>query len=87
MNCQSNAQEELLQFIYETGFAIDDIVLFLDTHPDDEKALAYYHKYKTLHSEAMKEYAKNYGPLLKTQVTSENCWTWNAGPWPWEGVY
>lgn len=87
MNCQSNAQEELLRFIYETGFAIDDIVLFLDTHPDDEKALAYYHKYKTLHSEAMKEYAKNYGPLLKTQVTSENCWTWNAGPWPWEGVY
>lgn len=87
MNCQSNAQEELLQFIYETGFAIDDIVLFLDTHPDDEKALAYYHKYKTLHDEAMKEYAKNYGPLLKTQVNSENCWTWNAEPWPWEGVY
>ena len=87
MKCQSGAQEELLQFIYETGFAIDDIVLFLDTHPDDKKALAYYYKYKTLHSEAMKEYAQNYGPLLKTQVTSENCWTWNAGPWPWEGVY
>ena len=87
MNCASNAQNELLQFIYETGFAIDDIVLFLDTHPEDKKALAYYRKYQTLHREAMNEYTENYGPLLNTQVNSENCWTWNSTPWPWEGVY
>ena len=39
-------QKALLKIIYETGFAIDDTVLYLDTHPDCEEALAYYHKMK-----------------------------------------
>ena len=32
----------LMQRIYEASFAVDDIVLYLDTHPDDMNALNYY---------------------------------------------
>lgn len=32
----------LLQQINEVSFAVNDILLYLDTHPDDEKALAFF---------------------------------------------
>ena len=36
------ARKELLQKINEVSFAVNDITLYLDTHPCDEKALANY---------------------------------------------
>ena len=32
----------LLQKVYETGFALDEITLYLDTHPTDKQAMEYY---------------------------------------------
>ena len=40
------SRKELLNHINTVSFAVDDIQLYLDTHPDDEEALAYFHKYK-----------------------------------------
>ena len=37
------SHEALMKQINETGFAMDDVLLYLDTHPTDAKALAYYH--------------------------------------------
>ncbi|MEE0568070.1 spore coat protein CotJB [Clostridium sp.] len=44
----NNDQNKLLRFIYEVGFAIDDVVLYLDTHPCDKQALEYYENYKKI---------------------------------------
>lgn len=76
---------KMLRYIQELGFAIDDVVLYLDTHPTDEDALMYYEKYKKMYKEARKEYTKYYGPLVNENVNTENGWTWVEGPWPWEG--
>ena len=35
----------LMRRIMELGFYIDDIGLYLDTHPDDCRSLARYHEY------------------------------------------
>ena len=35
-------ENQLLQKVYETGFALDKITLYLDTHPMDTQAMAYY---------------------------------------------
>ena len=35
-------KKKLLRYIQEVAFAIDDVVLYLDTHPYDEEALKYY---------------------------------------------
>lgn len=51
-------QAKMLRYIQELGFAIDDVVLFLDTHPTDEDALMYYEKYKKMYRDAAHEYAK-----------------------------
>lgn len=79
-------KQSLLQFINEVSFALDDLVLFLDTHPDDKEALSCYHKYKKQRKQAVTEYEQCYGPLQNSGVNSENCWTWVESPWPWEGV-
>lgn len=36
-NCTS--KKELLQFIDQVSFAIDDLLLFLDTHPKEKRLL------------------------------------------------
>ena len=39
-NCTS--KKELLQSIDQVSFAIDDLLLFLDTHPREKRALEYF---------------------------------------------
>jgi len=45
MNGQ-NRKQQLARFIDEVSFALDDVVLFLDTHPCNQEALACYEEYK-----------------------------------------
>ena len=75
----------LMKRVYETGFALDDIILYLDTHPTDVEALNYYHYMKSLRDEAVYNYEATYGPLFNYQVNSSDYWSWADGPWPWEG--
>lgn len=82
---ESDRQKKLLRYIQEVSFAIDDVVLYLDTHPYDEEALKYYKKYKKLYHEASEEYTQYYGPLQTSNVIADDRWTWVEGPWPWEG--
>ena len=80
-----NEKCRLMQVIYETGFALDDAALYLDTHPCDQAALNYYHSVANARLNAMNAYQASYGPLLVDQVKSDNYWTWVTGKWPWEG--
>lgn len=80
-----NEQVKLLQFINEVSFAVDDVQLYLDTHPTDSAALEYFKKYSCLRRQALEEYAKAYGPLEEDQVFSDCKWAWIEQPWPWKG--
>lgn len=79
MNCYNTAQCELMAL----GFAITELGLYLDTHRNDQEALALYLSYVKLHEEGRKRYEEMYGPLQQTSVT-EAGWTWLENPWPWE---
>lgn len=82
MNCMN--ENALLQKVYETGFQIDDILLYLDTHPGDCNALAYYQNAQEANRRAVTAYEQAYGPLMVTQADG-NSWNWINSPWPWEG--
>ena len=75
----------LLDHVYRTGFAVDDALLFLDTHPSDKAALPYYGQAQAHYSQAVQAYEAQCGPLFMTNVTDRNYWTWINDPWPWEG--
>ena len=79
-------RKELMDRINAVSFAVDDVKLFLDTHPDDQNALSYFHKYTKMRNEALQEYATYYGPLT-IDTTVESCgdsWKWINEPWPWQ---
>lgn len=77
-------QSKLMQRIYESGFAADDAALYLDTHPCDAEALAYYCKMNQIYNQACEEYSTLYGPLKRNQIENSDYWAWGEGPWPWE---
>lgn len=77
-------ENELLKRVYETGFALDDVQLYLDTHPMDQEAMKYYYFAQKANQQAVKAYELAYGPLMSDRVNSEN-WNWIKNPWPWEG--
>ena len=63
MNSGKPCRRDLLEQINRASFAVDDVKLFLDTHPCDSAALEYFHEYNKIRNQAMREYAKYYGPL------------------------
>ena len=77
-------KKELMNTIQTCDFAMLDTGLYLDTHPDDRKALDYYDKMRTTRNEAVAEYNRLYGPLTADTTDVTTTWTWTDGPWPWE---
>lgn len=78
-------RECLMKIITQASFAMDDVKLFLDTHPSCKEALEYYKKAKKVREEAWEEYTQRFGPLSSYEVDNMECWDWNKGPMPWEG--
>lgn len=87
VSTQRPSRKELMDKINQYSFAVNEATLFLDTHPFDTEALAYFQKYRALRVEAIQEYAKYYAPLVIDYAVSDNTpWSWVNEPWPWEGV-
>ena len=82
---KSMCQSELFCFINQVSFMLDDITLFLNTHPGCNEALEAYKHYKMLRNEAIQDYTEMYGPICKYDVNVNNYWDWVNKPWPWEG--
>ena len=74
----------LLKELMEYDFALQELILFLDTHPNDCQALEMYTAVQERSKNAKKVYQANYGPLTADAVDAKDKWTWIQGPWPWE---
>ena len=79
-----NEQKKLFNMIRAYSFAVYEVSLYLDGHPDDRRALAYYGKYSEKLKEAASRYEKRYGPLTLYGCEGRDGWTWVKTPWPWE---
>lgn len=66
------------------GFAVNELALYLDTHPEDTEALHLYREYQKLYAQVAAEYAKKCGPMTHAMPVDHNTYTWMDEPWPWE---
>ena len=64
-------------------FAIDELGLYLTTHPNDKQAQELYWGYIRLGREGRARYEESNGPLCKTAIT-EGGFRWLDDPWPWD---
>jgi spore coat protein JB len=81
-NCDNMTRENMLNEIKCFQFAITELALYLDTHPEDERALCLHRKYARELKDLQDKYQKVYGPL--TINFPCNKWRWIEEPWPWE---
>ena len=84
--CQGERSKHTDGTIGQSAFAAYDTLLYMDTHPQDQEAMAYYHKQAGIRREAMEEYARRFGPLTMDLIDETDChsWEWMMQPWPWE---
>lgn len=89
MECQEverkvdcDLRREIMQQIRAYEFSINELALYLDTHPEDQKALCLHRKYCKEAKELKDKYQRVYGPLTINYPC--NKWRWLEEPWPWE---
>lgn len=84
---QQNIQmtrQSLMQKIREADFAKQEVILYLDTHPHDKKAMKYYCVIRDRCRALTDEYEKHFGPVTASGVRSGGKWDWVDAPWPWQ---
>ncbi|MBO5316784.1 MAG: spore coat protein CotJB [Clostridia bacterium] len=81
---ENMASAALLEEIRALSFVKVELELFLDTHPNSQKALDYYQQTIDALDMLYEIYHEKYGPLLASGVTDPDKWTWVNTPWPWQ---
>ena len=87
-SCENNqinnddVRRTMINEIRSLDFAINELALYLDTHPDDQKALCLHRKYCKEIRDLKDKYQKMFGSL--TIFYPCNKWRWLEEPWPWE---
>ena len=74
----------LLLKIYEYDFALNDLSLYLDLHPEDMDVYKLFKKYTEEQKEYVDMYEKKYGPMELDNSSYSN-YMWDEGPWPFIG--
>lgn len=80
-----NDREEKLFVVHQFDFALNDLNLFLDLHPDDQEVYELFRQYVAAYENAKDEYEKAYGPLMLTS-TNYTSYAWSKNPWPWDDM-
>lgn len=81
---ENMCKEDLFKLIQSTNFAIIELALYLDTHPDSQCALQTYHDYHHTFLKAVDVYQKRFEPITIYGVDNDDYWTWVNQPWPWQ---
>ena len=63
-----NEREKLLSRVQMYDFALVEAIEYLDGHPNNAAALAYYSKMRTAFDQAAAEYEDRFGPLTAREV-------------------
>ena len=66
------------------AFAIQELALYLDTHPEDKEALELYRTYQHMYHKGSMEYGEKCGPLCHGMPVDDKKYSWLSDPWPWE---
>ena len=83
-NGNVSRQEEMMLRLQELSFALKETELFLDGHPENRRALAYYAETKKEYDILAAEYGKTYAPITPGAAENATAWSWVRTPWPWE---
>ena len=83
-------REEMMSHLAAVSFAINDLTLYLDTHPDCPKGTALFYQLLEERLNLLTAFADKFYPLTQTSMVTgnfnQNQYGWSEGPMPWEGA-
>ena len=74
--------KELMKAIMEADFMATDLKLYLDIHPDDEKALELYRDAVRQYKACKATFEDTFYPLTATSAGRDGTWDWIDGTFP-----
>ena len=76
----------MMRKIQEIDFAIIDLNLFLDTHPQCQEAIELFKELAATSKSLKSDYQAKYAPLYVHNSTNSNSFDWvdKCEKWPWE---
>ncbi|KAA0550295.1 spore coat protein CotJB [Bacillus sp. BGMRC 2118] len=75
----------LMEDLQAVDFALVDLTLYLDTHPNDFEAIQQFNHFAKQRGLLKKQIESHFGPLQQYGNSySGYPWNWDDGPWPWQ---
>lgn len=68
------------------SFVVQELGLYLDTHPTDAEAFTLFQNYTALLEQGRKAFQEKIGPLTQLDAAQDESYTWINGPWPWQNA-
>ncbi|MBQ7125349.1 MAG: spore coat protein CotJB [Clostridia bacterium] len=78
------SQGAMFETIRAYSFVMDDLRLYLDTHPRNKQALNMFLDTMKKRNELLVEYTNIYGPIDSYYINSDGTWSWINEPMPWQ---
>lgn len=78
------AENTPLAELMALDFVLQELALYLDTHPDDTEAFKTWKSFVSLAEKGRKRYVELYGPVMRQDTVNCNSWVWPEDPWPWD---
>lgn len=78
----SPACDELLRAIAEASFFALDLQLYLDTHPDDSRAIEMYREAVKQYQACKAAFEDSFYPLTASSAGKDGEWDWLCGTFP-----
>ncbi|MGF7046593.1 spore coat protein JB [Paenibacillus sp. DS2015] len=76
---------EWLEQLQVVDFALVELNLFLDTHPNDLRSIEQFNQLVQERKKLAKKFQEVYGPLQNFgRAFSKYPWEWSQSPWPWQ---
>lgn len=74
--------KELMRAIMEADFTAQDLKLYLDTHPDDTRALELYREAVRQYKACKATFEDTFYPITATSAGRNGTWDWLDGTFP-----
>jgi len=75
---------DLLNQLAALDFALLDLQLFLNTHPQNGEALQMYADCLRQSTAVRNAFEQRFGPLTPRCCADDGKWLWGEQPWPWQ---
>lgn len=79
---QNVSCSDLMRAIMEADFVATDLKLYLDTHPDDSRALEMYREAVRQYKACKATFEDTFYPLNATAAGRDGVWDWPDGTFP-----